>query len=187
MLGIFLDAETNGLNPFRHVVLEIAFIIKDLVSGEVVEKFVAPLLHPKSTWEQSDPASLQVNGLSPEKLGSGKGPEVVGREIVEIFERLKIRRGSALFICQNPSFDRAFFSQLVSPDIQEKKSWPYHWLDLASMFFALRLKEGHVPWDRGLSKDAIAAALKLDPEASPHRALQGVEHLMTCYEALIEL
>lgn len=185
MLGIFLDTETNGLNPFRHVVLEIAFVIKDLVSGEILEEFVASLLHSELVWKESDPASLRVNGMSFEKVACAREPDAVGEEIVEIFERLEIRRGKALFICQNPSFDRAFFSQLVSPDLQEKNSWPYHWLDLASMFFALKFKERGSLWEKSLSKDAIASTLHIEPEASPHRALQGTKHLISCYDALM--
>ena len=34
MLGIFLDTETNGLNPFVHSVLEIAFKIINLSNGK---------------------------------------------------------------------------------------------------------------------------------------------------------
>ena len=69
------------------------------------------------------------------------------------FARNKIKRGEAVFICQNPYFDRAFFAQLIDPDTQEKNLWPYHWLDLASMFWveAIRRRKskrlpGHGKW-----------------------------------------
>jgi len=186
MLGIFLDTETNGLDPFRHVVLEIALIVRDLVTGETRATYCAALDHPEETWQQSDPASLAVNGLRPGLLPNPKKPESVAREIIELFDRLDVHRKRALFICQNPSFDRVFFSQLISSSVQEEKQWPYHWLDLASMYFALGLKAGEKPWEGGLSKDSIALSLGLDREAAPHRALQGTEHLIACYDALLK-
>lgn len=184
MLAIFLDTETNGLNPYKHVVLDIAFIVKDLVDGKVKKEFEAGLSHPQSVWAHSDPGSLSINGLSPEILEGSQSQEEVGEEIVDIFEKLGVRRKKAVFICQNPSFDRAFFSQLVSPELQEEKQWPYHWLDLASMYFILELSQKRAPWETGLSKDEIAVQLGLEKEAAPHRAMQGCRHLLLCFEAL---
>lgn len=186
MLGIFLDTETNGLDPFRHVVLEIALVVRDLITGEVKAKYSAALDHPHETWVNSDPASLKVNGLKEGLLPDAKSPDEVAREILELFDELGIHRKKALFICQNPSFDRVFFSQLIPSATQEERQWPYHWLDLASMYFALGLREGRAPWEGGLSKDAIASSLGLECEAAPHRALQGTEHLIACYDALYE-
>lgn len=184
MLGIFLDTETNGLDPFRHVVLEIALVVRDLSTGERKATYAAALEHASETWEASDPASLKINGLSEGLLPDSKKPGSVAKEITQLFDRLGIHRKKALFICQNPSFDRVFFSQLIPSAVQEEKQWPYHWLDLASMYFALGLQAGRCPWEGGLSKDAIASSLGLAPEAAPHRALQGTEHLITCYDAL---
>ena len=41
MLGIFLDTETNGLNILRHRVLEIAFKIVDILTGEEIDAYHA--------------------------------------------------------------------------------------------------------------------------------------------------
>jgi len=187
MLGIFLDIETNGLNSYRHRSLEIAFEIIELVSGESRGIYHAFVEHDKAIWDLSDPQSLEINGLKPEKMPGAISEEQIAKEITELFEKLKISRQSALYICQNPSFDRAFFSQILSPDIQEVKGWPYRWLDFASMVFARRLEkaqknQGPMPWEGGLSKDAIAAALKLPEEKKPHCAKRGVEHLLLCYK-----
>jgi DNA polymerase-3 subunit epsilon/oligoribonuclease len=109
---------------------------------------------------------------------------------MERFMRNKVKRGDAVFICQNPSFDRAFFAQLVDPDTQEKSLWPYHWLDLASMFWAKAIhckqqSDGMWPWETGLSKDKIATAFFLPSEERPHRAMNGVDHLILCYKAVV--
>ena len=83
-----------------------------------------------------------------------------------------------------------FFSQIVDPDTQETLSWPYHWLDLASMYWAITMQkaiqhQGPLPWETGYSKDLIAKQYQQPPEASPHRAMNGVTHLLVCYKAVV--
>ena len=190
MLGIFLDTETNGLNPFKHKILEIAYKIIDIQTGEVKEQFESVLSHPLETWMQSDPASLKVNGFTWEEVCHGVAPLIVREKILFHFKKQGIRRGEAVFICQNPSFDRAFFAHLINSDEQEALLWPYYWLDLASMYWKEALRKGKenplaFPWNTGFSKDKIAAAYKIPPEQSPHRAMNGVDHLLLCYEAVV--
>ena len=109
---------------------------------------------------------------------------------MKLFDKHDIKRGEAVFICQNPSFDRIFFSQLIDVDTQEKLLWPYHWLDLASMYWAEAIRkakggEEKYPWMTGCSKDKIATALELPKEVKPHRAMNGVNHLLLCYESVV--
>jgi oligoribonuclease len=190
LLGVFLDTETNGLNAFRHRVLEIAFKIVDIKTGELKEAYESTLHQPDDAWRLSDPASLKVNGFTHDQVQQGKRPDIVAAEITNILQRNQICRGAAVFICQNPSFDRIFFSQLVDPDIQESLQWPYYWLDLASMYWAESIRRGkenpkHFPWVTGFSKDRIAAVYHLPGEEHPHRAMNGVNHLLQCYEKVI--
>src|SRR5579872_220067 len=137
VLGIFLDSETNGLNIFKHKMIEIAFKIVDIENGASVDAFQAVIAISSEDWKKSDPESLGVNGFSWHDIATqGVSAADVSLAITECFGRNKIKRGDAVFICQNPSFDRAFFSQLIDPESQEKMGWPYHWLDLASMYWA---------------------------------------------------
>jgi oligoribonuclease (3'-5' exoribonuclease) len=190
MLGIFLDTETNGLNPFKHKLIEIAFQLIDLKTGVLQHGYQAIVTTSFSEWEKSDQESLKVNGMAWLEVKNGKKADEVGQEIQKCFQEKNIQRGEAVFICQNPSFDRIFFSQLVDPDTQEKLQWPYHWLDLASMYWMDAIGKGNsgtgqYPWETGLSKDNIATVLKLSGEVQPHRAMNGVEHLVLCYTELV--
>ena len=188
MLGIFLDTETNGLNPFKHQVLEIALAIIDVETGMLRETFASVVQQPKGAWDKSDPDSLKVNGFTWEEVQKGRPLQDVSKDIEDAFQRCGIRRGEAAFICQNPSFDRAFFSQLFPTEKQEALKWPYHWLDLASMYwcYSIRRKDPQMmPWHTGYSKDKIAAVFALPPESQPHRAMNGVEHLLLCYQAVV--
>ena len=185
MLAIFLDSETNGLNYRKHKIIDIAFKILNLKSGKLIFDYQSIIFQPLKIWEKSDPTSLKINGFNWEMVKEGKPQKKVSKEIKRVFFEVGINKKNSLFICQNPSFDRAFFAQIISPEEQERLSWPYHWLDLASMYWSLAIKSKNYPWNESLSKDAIAEKYNLPREVKPHRAMGGVEHLITCYETIV--
>ncbi|MBA3815324.1 MAG: 3'-5' exonuclease [Parachlamydiaceae bacterium] len=189
MHGIFLDIETNGLNAEVHRPLDIACKIVDFSTGLIKGEYQCVVKQTAEVWAASDLASIKMNGYSWDIISVGKLPEIVGQEIISFFTELEIQRGAAVFICQNPSFDRAFFNQLIDVYTQERLNWPYHWLDFASMYWAKvvqsALDEGKVlPEKVSVSKNDIANSYHLAPEASPHKAMQGVNHLILCYQAI---
>ena len=190
MLGIFLDQETTGLDCNRHCVLEIAFRVIDLANGEEKIRYSQVITHSPEIWEKRDPISITINRFTWEEVQVGKSESEVSKEVKACFKTVGIQRGKSVFICQNPSFDRAFFAKLIDPYTQEKLFWPYHWLDFASMYWALEIEKckrsgGLIPDELKLSKDTIAQALKLPGEARPHRAMQGVDHLILCYRTAV--
>lgn len=190
MLGIFLDIETTGLNPARHCPIDIAFKVINLSSNQLVVAYQSIINQPKEVWERRDPASIEINGFTWEEVASGKDSETVGKDIVSTLCALPVQRGNSVFICQNPAFDRGFFNQLVDVYVQELLNWPYHWLDLASMFWAVRAIQAKqaqqaLPEKVSLSKNDIAQVYHLPPEETPHRAMCGVEHLILCYQAVL--
>lgn len=190
MLGIFLDLETTGLDPFHHRVLDLACVLVDLVSGEEKACYQSLIRQPQNVWAEQDPASQAIHGLTFESVEGGKSEEAVRKEILSLFTAFGVCRSSALFICQNPSFDRGFFAQIVDPYTQESLHWPYHWLDLASMYWVkkmeeLRQREKKLVALPALSKNAIAAHFGLPPEPLPHAAINGVRHLLLCYSKTV--
>ncbi|MDN3507786.1 MAG: exonuclease domain-containing protein, partial [Simkaniaceae bacterium] len=142
MIGIFLDSETNGLNPHNHRIIDIAFRLIDLESGDEIASFSSIVYQNDDIWEKSNPDSLAINGFTREMAMQGRREDDVAADIKKIFEKHEIDRSNSVFICQNPSFDRIFFSQLISPDLQEELNWPYHWLDLASMHWGRLMTSG---------------------------------------------
>jgi DNA polymerase-3 subunit epsilon/oligoribonuclease len=190
MLAIFLDVETSGLDPFSHRVLEIAFKILDAQTGEERCVYQSVVRQSIEVWENRSPMSIEVNGFSWEKLETGKEEKQVGQDIIQLFRDFKIERGRAVYICQNPAFDRSFFAQLVDVYTQEEHHWPYHWLDFASMYWVLQIKKIHknhqaLPIEMNLSKNAIAQQYHLPAEPIPHSAINGVNHLILCYQKVV--
>jgi DNA polymerase-3 subunit epsilon/oligoribonuclease len=51
------------------------------------------------------------------------------------------------------------------------------------MYWALNLKTSNK--FAGFSKDQIAKSLNLPPEEKPHKAINGVNHLILCYKHLV--
>ncbi len=192
MLAIFLDIETTGLDPQVHRTIDLAFKIVDFNSYEIIESYQSVVKQPYDEWQNHDPVSLQINGYTWDIVSLGKDPRVVSQEIIDIFNKYKIIRGNSVFICQNPAFDRVFLTQLIPIPKQEELRWPYHWLDLASMYWALLLEQCNkknkpFPSNMTLSKNEIAERFGIPPESSPHRAMNGVDHLMTCYEKVLNV
>mgnify|MGYP001362496129 CR=1 FL=1 len=192
MRAVFLDIETTGLDPLKHKIIDIAFFVIDL-STQKKRMFYQSVIHQsQDVWDLRDVNSTEFNGFTFAEVAEGKNAETVFQEIKQIFDEYQIKRGSSFFICQNPAFDRTFFSQLVSIPLQENFQWPYHWLDLASMYFALKFKDSlhhNIPFpeDMSLSKNNIAERFNIPPENKPHKAAGGVRHLLQCFEALFNL
>lgn len=188
MKVIFLDTETSGLDPEKHRTLDIAFKVIDLPSKTLLASYDSLIYQPPEIWAEADEKSMQIHGLTPENTLGGKSEKAVSSEIINDLNHANIGNAASIFLCQNPSFDRAFFNQLISVDLQNEFHWPYHWLDLASMYWATRLHQENTllqHWkEKELSKNAIALYFGIPPEEHPHRAKNGVNHLILCYEAL---
>ena len=186
MLAIFLDIETTGLDPFRHRPIEIAVKIFDVNTGEKKGEYQSVIRQSRENWDESDPKSIEVNGFTWDLIQIGLENGQVGKDIESFFENAGVVRGEAVFICQNPAFDRAFFGHIVSVYRQEDLNWPYHWLDLASMYWSKVAQEGkEFPGEMKLSKNAIAREYGIAPEEQPHRAMNGVDHLILCYQKVL--
>lgn len=189
MLAIFLDMETTGLDQTRHHAIDVALVIMDVNSGKKLASYQSLIKQPKEIFELADPLSLEINGYTYDMITHGKEVQVVRDEIIDLFQKHEIQRGLAVFICQNPGFDRTFFTKIIDVYTQEKLNWPYHWLDLASMYWARLLekcqREG-VPFPEkiNLSKNVIAKEYQIEPEETPHLAMNGVNHLIACYKAV---
>ena len=192
MKGIFLDIETNGLYPDNNSPLEICVSIYDLHGMLCIAEYSSLInCSERQFILASDPKALAINGITLDEVVNAKMHNEVCGDLVELFLTHEIDKRNAAFICQNPSFDRIFFNQIMPIEIQEELELPYHWLDLASMYFARSINvekpvNGHnLPHLIRLSKDAIANYLGIPPEKKPHRATNGVHHLIECYRALM--
>lgn len=192
MQAIFLDIETTGLDPLRHSPLDIAIKIVDLTEMALKGEYCSTIKVSQKKWLESDPESVKINGYDEKRACSGPDIETVREEVIAFFQKHDVSRGSSFFICQNPAFDRGFFNWIVDVYTQESLQWPYHWLDLASMYW-VRYMDRHldlgtpIPLETSLSKNSIARVYHLPEESTPHTAQNGVDHLIACFEKVFNL
>lgn len=196
MKAVFVDIETTGLDFISHVPLDVAVAIVDLNTHDEMHTYTSCITCDAKHWEWADPKALAVNGYSKDNFPLEAKPAwQVGSEIEKFLIKHEVVKGRAFFICQNPAFDRPFFLQLLSQYQMNEHNMPYHWLDLASMywikyygsFWPIPSLDSHYKdlfYEISLSKDSIAASFGIAPEPKPHKALNGVEHLIKCYEAI---
>ena len=197
MKAVFVDIETTGLDVSMHVAIDIALIVVDLNDYSYMHEYTSCITCDAYDWWCSDPKALEVNGYSSFNHPKiAKDDWIVSEEIENFLIEHEIVQGKAFFICQNPSFDRPFFVQLICHDRQIEMNLPYHWLDLASMYWIKFFGCFHpipsayciIPefaHEISLSKDSIAKHLGIPPEIKPHKAIGGARHLLECYKGII--
>lgn len=194
--GIFLDIETNGLDCDIHRSLEICVNIYDLHNMLCIGEYSSMIHCSEFEWDnECDSKALEINGITYKDVEHAKMHREVCEDLVELFLSLEIDKTNSVFICQNPSFDRGFFNHIIPIEIQKELDLPYHWLDVASMYFIKNLVPQKIngrtvtyhPNIRLIpcSKDAIASFYGLPIEGKPHRATNGVHHLIECYKAIL--
>jgi oligoribonuclease len=174
---IFLDIETTGLNPSKDVPLELAITILNADDLSQIYAVDYIIKQDDVILNKLGHIADNIHGISREEIREGYMPYQIFLAVTDAFDFMKISKENAVFLCQNPAFDRQFFNQIFPPEYTNEIGWPYHWLDLASMFWITE----QLPEYMLLSKDNIAERLGLPPEGKPHRAAQGVKHLIRCY------
>ena len=186
---VALDTETTGLDCQRNDPIEIALKVIGASTGKEYGSLTSVIRIDDQAWNRASPRALEVNNFTWQEIKErGETVEVVARKICDLFSGLQLSSSNAKFICQNPSFDRGFFDKIVPPEQQREAKMPYHWLGLESMYHSQRiakLSRGEVVSKVSYSKDAIARELDLAPEEKPHRAMNGVNHLLAIYRILV--
>ena len=188
--AIFLDIETTGLDASKAQALEIAFKVVNTESGKCLGSFQSVVSLSKKEWRDADPIALKINGFTWDDVKTrGRPRNDIAVDICSLFSQLNLSPQTAFFLCQNPSFDRAFFSQLCSSPVQKSFGFPYYWLDFASMNWALTAKDvilgKRPPFCVPFSKDGIAQHEGLPLEEKPHKAMNGVDHLLLLFSKIV--
>jgi len=184
---VFVDIETTGLDFDMHAPLDIALVVADIDEfswWQKVHAYTACIACDAHDWALAEKEALQVNGYTPENHAPlAKHPAEVKAEIIKFLDHHGIQKDHSFFLCQNPAFDKPFFLQIISQDEMKDRGWPYHWLDLASMFWIKFYGSCYPsPHKLSLSKDNIAKHFGLSWESRPHRAINGAMHLVHCYQ-----
>ena len=188
--AIILDTETTGLDASKAQIVEIAFKVVNTNSGECLASFQSVVALSEKEWKDADAGALKINGFTWADIQTrGRPRSDIAVDICSLFSQLKLSPQTAFFLCQNPSIDRDFYSQLCPPSVQKSCGFPYYWLDFASMNLALTVKNiisgNLLPFRIPFSKDGIAQYEGLPLEESPHKAMNGVDHLLLLFTKIV--
>ena len=104
MLGLFLDTETSGLDPFLHVPLELGMVIVDLSTGTEVAAYETLLRVSDDEWRARDLNSVAINGLTRECLEKGISRKEAAKTIEAFLTTYGVTKGEAFFYLSKSLF-----------------------------------------------------------------------------------
>lgn len=163
---LIVDFETTGLDPIRNEIIEIGAILLDAASLSLIWEFETKLL-PENI-QTAHPKALEVNGYTPEAWADAQ-------TFADGFDDFLLGLDSTMiFTGQNVWFDVGFYLEGLKKrgkagmdPLDPTPNYSYHRLDIASMAYpfldppVFRMSE-------------LATAFGIEPEVSPHRAINGV-------------
>lgn len=179
---IFIDLETSGLNPLQHCILEIALVIVDVHTGQRIASYESVVKVDRVTFRRSEEGALKCNGFTWKKIcDEGVNSDIIRQDIINLFCKHDITYRNSKFIACNCTFDKPFFTKFVG----SQRMFPSYWIDFPSVHFGVMMNNGVDPDDIQFAKDKIAVTHELPPEEKPHRAMNGVEHMLLLYENVV--
>lgn len=176
-----VDAETTGLVPGYHEMIDVGIIMTDLEGNELERLFLRIMPnHP----DRAQPGAVAVNGFSVgrwNELGFNTQMQAVSK-LVDFHDRVA-RNKHVLFVGYNAWFDISFLDHLFR---DQGSSWRalYHYfvLDLPSMAWSLGIKD--------LAGQEMASKLGIEQETTnplEHTGITGAESNVGVYRALLRI
>lgn len=169
----FIDIETTGSVIGYHEIIELGAIRTPPDAQEVLGECAVRVM--PVYLERATPFAMELNGFS---IESWKDALPLSEGLIHLAEYTR----SAVPVCHNPSFDRAFI-QLAASSTGVELGLDYHWIGTESLAWS-RYKQGKL---KGLQLHDLCAAFGIDEEPIPHRALDGARACLRVYRALMSM
>lgn len=171
MIISIVDIETSGVDPKRAEIIEIGVVVFDSESFNIIDTMdvkVMPM-YPAS----GDPKAYEVNGFN---LGAWKDAVKISVAIRAFAKKTM----DTIFCAHNPLFDWSFIEKASKDNNVDLRFVTYHKLDLYSLAWRT------VPEENMKSLATICEYLGVEPEAKPHRALNGAMKGYEVYKILMK-
>lgn len=168
------DVETTGLDYQLHEIIEIGLIVADQKTLKVLDEWSVKI-KPRKIKTAAEPA-LKVAGYN--KLDWLKAVSL--KEAMEVYSK---KTKNAIFLAQNSFFDWAFLSQAFKETGVEDHT-DYHRVDLFTIGWSKSRELG------GLKKFTLKEMCRyfnIEPEPTPHRALNGARKALEILRKLREV
>lgn len=167
---VVVDIETSGLDPARHVVLEVCAI--NLRTGR--ELAFTP--EPQLDWiKRAAPEAFSINRYFERRVYrsqlDAKTTRARWRELAEMLD-------GAIVCGANPWFDTAFLDPILWPDTEPRRD--YHLRDLTTLAVGILDLDPAVPW----SQRSILEQLEITNH-KPHSATGDARACAEAFRALL--
>lgn len=165
------DLETNGLDPYKHEILEIGMVLFDSDTLEVIHEISLPIEMEHPQW--GDEKAYALNGWNAEAWRRAGATPIAG---AMTYIGLLLPQDT-IFAAWNATFDWTFFSEALR---KTGRVSPFHYrkIDVLSMMYAST--------ERLCSLREACEHFKLPQEPAVHRALEGARAAFRVYKAIIE-
>lgn len=162
------DAETTGLDPRKHEIIEIGLVVFESEAPFTIMDTLDIKVKPEHI-ETASPEALRINGYKEEDW----------KDAVSIDEAMEMYRSKArgcIFAAHNVIFDYSF----IGPAPKKFDDFDRHKIDTFSLAWAKIPHDKMKYW----SLKSICEYLNISPEPEIHRAINGA---MSAYRVYVEL
>lgn len=167
---VAVDLETTGLDPLKHEIIELGFVIFDDKTFKVYGQFNLKII-PEHI-ERASKKALEVNGYDPKDWDDA----IPLHQALTFFAQATDK---ATLVAHNVAFDWSFLDVAFN-GLGIKNTLNYHKLDSLSIAWAKIDHQKLFSW----SLKTICTYLGLEPEPKVHRAVNGA---IKCYEVYKKL
>lgn len=168
---VFIDVETTGLSPLRHEIIEVACLVADGRSFELVKSFDAKV-KPEHI-ETAEQAALKINGYNKSAWEDALTQNDALMKVANIAP-------SGVLVGWNVAFDWSFLDEAF-----EKRGiihkFDHHKIDAMSVAYAKLFKKGNFS-SLGLRRVAPLLGIKLD---EVHTAKEDVQATYEIFKKLM--
>jgi DNA polymerase-3 subunit epsilon len=168
-LLLFIDTETTGLDADRHEVIEVAYLLFDVSTKKILDRWSAKII-PQDL-HTANPIALKINGYTEEKWKDAIHPKIACQKLLSAFDKSRVLVG------HNISFDMRFLGSMFQR-CQIPIQGPFDSIDtktLAKEHFARGGFE-----NPSLSLDSIRAFFGWSAE-NAHTAEKDVDDCLTLF------
>lgn len=167
---IVVDCETTGLHPGLDQIVSIGAV--DFATGE---EFYEECRIYK--WNRITETALKINGFTEEECRDPKKQTPL--QLYYKFRKWCVDRNVKLLAGHNiAAFDVLFLKELEYRSKFNKWPFKFFYIDLHSVAFG--------KWKESLSHKKICEKLGIEPEPSPHNALEGAKSEWRCLRELLK-
>ena len=173
MIISLTDIETTGLDPFNDEIIEIACVVFDSETCDIITTFESKIA--PTHIETASPQALAVNGYDAKEWKYAP-------LLIDVLTQYAYLTQGTTFMAQNVTFDWSFIQSACNA-LSIPLTFQKTKIDLPSIAFGKIPHKKMTNW----SLKTLCAYLNVPPEPKVHRAINGAMTEYEVYKALMKM